>query len=278
MTHPSTTPALEFVDIRGSRLAYRRAGSGPSLVLLHGGVADSREWSRQFVGLADYYDVLAWDAPGFGSSTDPPETFRLRNYADALADLIASLDLGRPHVGGLSFGAGLALELYRRHPLVPRSLVLASAYAGWPGSLPTDQVQRRLASALRMAEQPAEEWLADFMNGLLTASAAPELRQELASILSDTRPATIRTSAHAFAEADLRDALPHIDVPTLLLYGTLDRRSPPEIAEELHRQIPSSTLVFMPEVGHQSNMEAPEQFNDAVRTFLRSVDQEDARK
>jgi pimeloyl-ACP methyl ester carboxylesterase len=65
-------------------------------------------------------------------------TSRLDDYADCLAGFIQLLDPGRPHVGGLSRGGGLALELYRRHPQVPRSLVLASAYAGWAGSLPPE--------------------------------------------------------------------------------------------------------------------------------------------
>ena len=74
----------------------------------------------------------------------------------------------------------------------------------------------------------------------------------------------------AMAEADLRDVLPRIDVPTLLLYGQEDVRSPLSVAEELHAQIPDSTLVVMPGVGHQSNVEAADRFNDEVRNFLRS--------
>ena len=85
--------------------------------------------------------MVAWDAPGCGRSSDPPETFGMPEYADCLAAFIDALGLERPHVLGLSFGAVLALELYRRHPLVPRTLVLASAYAGWAGSLPAEVVE-----------------------------------------------------------------------------------------------------------------------------------------
>ena len=71
-------------------------------------------------------------------------------------------------------------------------------------------------------------------------------------------------------EADLRDVLPRIDVPTLLLYGDADVRSPLHVAEELRDQIPGSTLVVIPGVGHQSNIEAASLFNTAVQDFLRS--------
>ena len=67
-------------------------------------------------------------------SEDPPESFRLPDYADALAGLIAALGLGRPHVLGHSFGGALVIELYRRHPSVPATLILTGAYAGWAGS------------------------------------------------------------------------------------------------------------------------------------------------
>lgn len=67
---------------------------------------------------------------------------------------------------------------------------------------------------------------------------------------------------------DLRDVLPAIDVPTLLLYGDDDRRSPPRVGEGLHAAIPGSTLVVMPQAGHLSNVEVPARFNTQVRDFL----------
>jgi pimeloyl-ACP methyl ester carboxylesterase len=74
--------------------------------------------------------VIAWDMPGNGCSSDPPEGFRFADFVDSLAAFIDALGLERPHLLGVSFDAALASELYRRNPTVPRSLVLASAYAG----------------------------------------------------------------------------------------------------------------------------------------------------
>jgi pimeloyl-ACP methyl ester carboxylesterase len=130
--------SLDTVDAGGHRITYERKGEGPPLVLLHGYVGDRGMWRPQIDGLSDEFTVVAWDAPGFGGSSDPPETFRLSDFADCLAAFIDALGLERPHVAGLSFGGGLALELYRRHPSLPRTLVLASAYAGWAGSLPAE--------------------------------------------------------------------------------------------------------------------------------------------
>lgn len=259
---------VDEVEVTGLKIAYTRAGSGEPLVLLHGGMSDHRGWRRQIEELSDQYMVIAWDAPGCGRSTDPPETFRLPDYADSLAAFLEAIGVERTHVVGLSFGGGLALELYRRHPVVLRSLVLVSAYAGWAGSLPAEIVDQRLRQVLRESEMPPEELVRTYVPGLLTESAPTWLVDELVQIMSDFHPAGVRVMARSFAEADLRDTLPLIGVPTLLLYGEHDLRAPTSVAEELHAKIPGSKLVFVPRVGHQINMEAAGRFNAEVREFL----------
>ena len=104
------------VKVGGLEIAYERAGDGAPLVFLHGALADSRVWRRQLAGLSDEFTVVAWDEPGAGRSSDPPERFTLGDFADTLAAFIAALDLSPAHVAGLSWGGVVAQELYRRHP------------------------------------------------------------------------------------------------------------------------------------------------------------------
>lgn len=120
---------MEQVDVDGLRIAFERAGDGPPLGLLHGGFSDSRAWRRQFDGLSDEFTLVAWDAPGCGGSSDPPDAFGLADYADHLAGFIERLGHDEPHVLGSSFGSGLALEIYRRHPHIPRTLILCASAA-----------------------------------------------------------------------------------------------------------------------------------------------------
>lgn len=264
---------MEKVDIAGLRIAYERAGSGSQLVLLHGGVTDSRDWGRQMPAFAREFDVIAWDAPGCGQSSDPPEeTFRLADYADCLAGLVTRLELERPHLLGLSFGSGLALELYKRHPEIPRTLILASAYAGWAGSLPPEEVEARLHGVLRDSARPPEELVGVWLPSLRSESTPPEAVDDIVAIVSEFHPVGARTMARAFAEADLRDVLPTVEIPTLLLYGDQDQRSPLHVARELHDRIPNSELQVISGVGHMSNYDDPQRFNDAVLTFLRAHD------
>ncbi|MDP9070211.1 MAG: alpha/beta hydrolase [Actinomycetota bacterium] len=262
---------MNYVEVDGLQIAFRRAGDGPPLLLLHGGMSDSRVWREQLEDLSDEFTVVAWDAPGCGQSSDPPETFRLPQYADCLAGFIDVVGLGRPHVLGHSFGGGLALELYRRHAGIPRSLVLAGAYAGWAGSLPPGEVEERLQLALRMADQLPIRIEPESIPGLVSKAMPPERIEEVKAIMSEVRPIGMRVTAHAFAEADLRDVLPHVAVPTLLLYGDADERAPLNVAEALHASMPTSTLVMMPGLGHESYLESPRTFNAEVRRFLRSL-------
>jgi pimeloyl-ACP methyl ester carboxylesterase len=192
------------------------------------------------------------------------------DYADCLASFIQTLGLGPAHVVGLSFGGTLALELYGRNPTVVRTLVLASAYAGWAGSLPPDVVTERLEGILRDSELPPKQLARAWIPSLLTDKAPSEMIEELVAIISDFHPAGSRTMARAMAEANLRAVLPHIDVPILLIYGDADPRSPLSLAEELAVEIPDSRLVVIPGVGHQSNIEAADRFNAEVREFLQS--------
>lgn len=259
------------VEVDGHPLAYRRVGSGPALVLLHGAWSDGREWRGQWESLADAFTVIAWDAPGCGRSFDPPNHFPMAGYADALAGLVHALDVGQPHVLGLSFGGGLALEFYHRHPHLVQSLVLASAYAGWKGSLPPDEVAARVERAVAESQRPPAEWVGSYLPGFFANPVSPETSQELLDIMMDVRPAGTIPMVNAFAEADLRGVLNDIGVPTLLVYGERDRRAPRRVAEELHSGIRGSQLKVIPGVGHLVNLEAPQVFNAVVRDFLSQV-------
>jgi len=259
---------VDRAEVDGLTIAYERAGHGPALVLLHGGLSDHREWRAQLDGLSDSFTVIAWDTPGCGDSDDPPETFRMPEYARVLAGFVQAVGVEDPTVLGLSWGSALALDLYGLRPDIPRALILTAAYAGWAGSLPPDMVAERLHDSLRDLAQSPATVAQSFLPTLFTERASSAMRGEALRVMSEARPAGIRPMLHALAEADLRAVLPTIAVPTLLLYGAEDARSPLSVAEEMHAAIPSSSLVVLPEVGHQSNIETPERFNDAVRAFL----------
>jgi pimeloyl-ACP methyl ester carboxylesterase len=262
---------MHRVEVGGLSVAYQRVGDGPPVVLLHGFTHDSRAWRPQLEGLADQFTVLAWDAPGAGQSPDPSETFGIDGWADCLAGFLDAVGVYAAHIVGLSWGGLLAQEFYRRHAARVGSLVLADTYAGWKGSLPDPIPEERLAACLRDASLPPAEFVPRYLPGMFSESPAEEVRDELGRIMSDFHPLGFRLMATALGRADTSDLLPSIGVPTLLIWGDADARSPMAVAHQLHDAIPGAILAVIPGAGHVSNLEEPVQFNAHLRDFCLSV-------
>ena len=263
--------AVEVLRAKGLEIAYERVGDGPPLVFAHGAAADSRIWRPQVAALADEFTVVAWDEPGAGRSSDVPERFGLADYADCLATLLEAVARGPAHVAGLSCGGAVVLELYRRHPELVASLILADTYAGWKGSLAPEEVQARVSGVYRALAVPAQEFdVAGVLPGWFAGDAPAQFVPLLEEMAADVRPASLSVALPVMAEADLRGLLPRIAVSTLLIWGEKDARSPLSVARQFEQAIPDAALVVIPGAGHVSNLELPEAFNDAVREFCRA--------
>jgi pimeloyl-ACP methyl ester carboxylesterase len=259
---------VEVVRAKGLEIAYERAGEGPPLVFVHGAAVDSRMWQPQLAALADEFTVVAWDEPGAGRSTDVPADFALADYAGGLAAIIEALALGPAHVAGLSWGGTVALELYRHRPELVATLILVDSYAGWKGSLPAEEVRARVEGVRQMVTA-ADHLFDPTLPGLFAGDPPAEFVTLLQAMAADVRPESMRTALEVMAETDQRDLLPRIAVPTLLIWGELDARSPLRVARQFEKALPDAQLVVIPGAGHVSNLEQPERFNDAVREFCR---------
>jgi pimeloyl-ACP methyl ester carboxylesterase len=260
---------VEVVRANGLDIAYERVGEGPPLVLVHGAAQDGRAWRPQLAALADEFTVVAWDEPGAGRSSDVPADFGLADYANCLAAVIEALALGPTHLAGLSWGGTVVQELYRHHPRLVATLIFVDTYAGWKGSLPDEEVRARVAGVRDMLAAPAGEF-DPTLPGLFARDPPAEFAPLLEEIAADVRPGSLATQVSVMAEADQRDLLPGIAAPTLLVWGELDARSPLSVARQFEQAIPDTRLVVIPGSGHLSNLERPEQVNQAVREFCRA--------
>jgi pimeloyl-ACP methyl ester carboxylesterase len=256
---------VEAVRANGLTVAYERVGDGPPLALVHGAGVDGRMWQPQLAALADEFTVVAWDEPGAGRSDDPRPGFGLAGYAHCLAALIDSLALGPAHVAGLSWGGTVVLELYRHHPEHVATLILADTYAGWKGSLPAEEVKARV-EGVRKTLAASERYDPP---GLFAGDPPTEFVGLLEEMTSAVRPESLSAQLSVMAHADQRDLLPRIAVPSLLIWGDSDARSPLSVARQFQEAIPNAELVVIPGAGHVSNLEQPGLFNDAVRRFCR---------
>ena len=127
----------------------------------------------------------------------------------------------------------------------------------------------RVAAVRQMLTTPAAEF-DPTLPGLFAGDPPIEFVALLEQIAAAVRPHSLETQLPVMADADQRDLLPHIAVPTLLIWGELDVRSPLSVAHQFAQAIPDTTLVVIPDCGHVSNLEAPYEGNDAIRDFCRA--------
>jgi pimeloyl-ACP methyl ester carboxylesterase len=262
---------MDHVVVDGLRIAYRRQGAGVPLVLLHGAVCDSRVWRVEIERFAGAFDVVAWDAAGCDGSSDAPDVFSMQDYARTLEGFLDAVGVGAAHVLGHSWGSTLAFQLCVQAPARVRSVTVVGGYAGWAGSLPPDEVERRLAFALEAADALPRRFDPTSMPGLFSDAMPADRAQELAGIMSEIRAPATRTMARALADADLRPALESIEVPTLIVVGDSDVRSPVGVARELQGALSNSSVIVLPGVGHECYLEASDSFADVVLRFLSGV-------
>jgi pimeloyl-ACP methyl ester carboxylesterase len=175
---------------------------------------------------------------------------------------------------GLSLGSVLALLAERDHPRIARGLVLASPYAGWAGSLPAAEVERRIRDLEATVDAPAAEWAEEFLRSAFPTGGAPERVASAREALLEWRPQTTAALLEALGRLDLRASLHRIDVPTLVVHGGADRRSPFSAALAIAQAIPHARLVELAGLGHDCCGEV--EFIAAIERFLDELGGEDA--
>lgn len=239
-----------------------RGGQGPLLLLLHGIGSSGTAWTRQIDSLGWDFSCIAPDLPGYGSSPDPAG-----EGLDSLVDEIAGALEGRPaHVVGVSFGALSALRMAVRHPALVRSLVLSDATLG-RAMLPAADRARWLAHRQQLSGELAgrsRERAAEIAG----PGAPPEVVEQIAAHMRRARPAGYLAVARAIAETDARAWLDEVAQPALVICGEHDQVTGLDVSRTLCAQLPGARLVTIAGAGHAPHIEQPEQFAQAVRSFL----------
>jgi pimeloyl-ACP methyl ester carboxylesterase len=259
------------IEVGGLSIAYEQAGVGPTVALAHGFVGDGQTtWRHQIDKLCDQFTVVAWDGPGAGGSSAPPEHFGMDGYADCFAAFLRALGIETAQLVGISFGGALVLATFHRHRQLASSLAILNGYAGWHGSLGAAEARSRLARSLEVSELPAAEFADTMVPSMFSPSAGHEVVTTFAESVRAFNPAGFRAMATALVE-DQSHVLPEVDVPTLLLCSDHDVRAPVHIAEAMHARIRHSRLMVLQGPGHVTSVEAPDEVTSALRHFLSSA-------
>ena len=273
---------LQETLLHGHRVAYRRAGSGPVIVLVHGITSTSATWERVIPYLAERFTVIAPDLLGHGESAKPRGDYSLGAYASGVRDILVALGHDRATFVGHSLGGGIAMQLAYQFPERCERLVLVSS-----GGL-----GRELSLLLRAAALPGSEVVLPFIAsarlmdagrllgrglerlGLKAGTDIAEIARGHASLSDrDTRAAfvhTLRTMVDPGGQrVNARDRLYLAEnVPFLLIWGKRDSVIPVEHAYATHELVKSSHLEVFPAAGHFPQLDEPQRFLHVLRDFM----------
>jgi len=270
--------------MHGHDVAYRRAGEGSAILLVHGIAGSSQTWEQVMPLLAQDHTVIAPDLVGHGESDKPPGDYSLGAQASILRDLLTVLDIQRATVVGQSFGGGVAMQLAYQYPETCERLVLVGS-----GGL-----GREVSWLLRLMTLPGFEYALpivfpafardrgnDVVRLLYRAGLRHgrliEMWRAYASLSDrDSRQAFVRTLRGVVEPGG--QSVSAIDrlylaarIPTLIIWGDKDKMIPISHAYAAHEAIAGSRLEIIEGAGHFPHAEEPARFADIVSEFIQTT-------
>ncbi len=248
---------MATINRDGVNIYYEDNGSGPAVLLSHGYSATTRMWAGQVEALKGHYRVITWDMRGHGQSDSPddPKAYSEQATVDDMAAILKHLGIDKAVIGGLSLGGYMSLAFNVAHPDMVRALMLFDTGPGYKNPVGREGWNETARKRAEVFES----------KGLDALGSSAEVR------VAQHRSA--QGLAHAargmLAQFDSRviESLLDINVPTLVLVGDKDT---PFLGgtDYMANKIPNSTRVVIENAGHASNIDQPEAFNAAVKSFL----------
>lgn len=282
------TPTLQFRTIHGYRRAFRIAGSGPAILLIHGIGDNSTTWHAVQTALAQRFTVIAPDLLGHGQSDKPRADYSVAAYANGMRDLLSVLDIDRVTVVGHSLGGGVAMQFAYQFPQLLDRLILVGA-----GGVTKDvNVALRIASlplgseALALLRLPMvlpALQLVGRATGTVFGSTGvgrdiPDMLRILADLPEPTASAAFARTLRAVV--DWRGQVVTMldrcylteSVPVQLIWGASDSVIPVEHARLAHSAMPGSQLEIFERSGHFPFHDDPEHFVEVVQRFIETTE------
>ena len=287
-------PALEFdqVDygyqvrharVDGMDIAYLDEGRGEqTLLLIHGLGTSAKGWQRNIPALSARHRVIALDLPGYGHSSKGAYPYSMRFHAETAAGLLAALGIERAVWVGHSMGGQIALTAALELPERVEALVLLST-AGFEGFTEGEGDWMKGAVTPKfVAESPVRQIAANLHSNFHETPPEAEffitdrIQIRGARDFDDYCYAVWRNVA-AMLDGPTHDRLEEIDRPALIVFGELDRLIPNpflhggwtrDVAAFGHARISGSRLIMLPETGHMTMFERPDEVNAAIIEFV----------
>jgi pimeloyl-ACP methyl ester carboxylesterase len=282
----SADGGVQYVTVHGHRRAYRKLGSGPALLLLHGLGCDHTTWDPVVEQLAKRYTVIAPDFLGHGRSAKPRADYSLGGYANGMRDLLTILGIDKVTVVGHSFGGGVAMQFAYQFPERTERLVLVAT--GGLGAEVTLAIRAvtlpGFHTTMGLASLPGVRHVVkSVLHGLKgTGLGLARDFDEVACIIDSWRdPATRRAIRHLVRNCvdlsgqiiTMRDrAYLTQAMPMCVIWGTDDTVIPVRHAGIAAELAPTATVEVIANAGHFPHKDHPQRFVKILNDFIRSTE------
>ena len=259
--------AEKTATVYGAKIRYVEAGSGPTVILLHGLGADASSWANTIGPLSAKFHVIAPDQIGFGRSDKPMINYRVATLVDFLDGLCKQLGIERASLVGNSLGGFAAAAFALAHPEKVERLVLVDA----AGFSVTGQLDPRVVNGLNPSTLDAARQLLAlvFYNKQMYATDAAAgglLTRKM--MVNDGYTVQRFIDSIARNEDMLDNKLAALKQPTLIVWGKEDLLTPLAMGERFKKESPGSELLVFEKCGHVPQMEKAAEFNAALIKFL----------
>jgi pimeloyl-ACP methyl ester carboxylesterase len=283
---PAEDFELKEIELHGHRVAYRCAGSGPAIVLVHGITSTSATWEQVMPYLATRFTVIAPDLIGHGESAKPRGDYSLGAYASGVRDLMVTLGHESATFVGHSLGGGVVMQLAYQFPERCERLVLVDS--GGLGrevslllraaTLPLSEVVLQLLASTRVLDAGRSVGRLFGRLGIRAGTDMGELARGHASLEDpEARAAfvhTLRTIVDPSGQrVSATDRLYLAEnIPFMLVWGARDSIIPVDHGRSAHELVPSSRFELFEEAGHFPHLDEPQRFLDVLLDFIESTD------
>lgn len=254
------------VLVFGQKIQYVEAGTGPTVILLHGLGGSAQAWGLNIAPLAEKYHVIVPDQIGFGKSDKPLVNYRVRTYVDFLDQFCKQLKIERATLVGSSMGGWIATMFTASFPDRVDKLVLVDAAGYRP---PKDFDTRTLIGLNPSTREGMKILIAKvFYNKAFQTDAAVD--QAIAARLAAGDGYTINSLTESIIRGEdfLDEIVKTIKRPTLIIWGRQDGLVSLADGERFNKDIAGSKMIVIDQCGHVPNTEKPGEFNAAVLKFL----------
>ena len=265
-----------FVNIDKARIFYETAGKGTPFVMIHAGVADSRQWNNEFAFFAQEYQVVRYDLRGYGKSEPVDGEF---SHMSDLVSVLNALELQEPLVMmGCSMGGGLAMDFALTHPSRMKALIMVgSGPSGLKLDVPTPA---KFAEAEKAYDAGDLDLVAELETQIWfdgTDRTPQQINQAMRKLAYEMNRKALDYEARGLGkrlpntEIPAFDRLTDLHIPVLIIVGAHDTPYILAAADYMIEKMPSARKTTIADAAHLPNMDHPHEFQTIVRNFLKGL-------